>query len=194
MSVVIGVLGGVGSGKSTLARLLGERGLLVLDADAEARAATQRPEVLAAIAQRFGSDLIGADGQLDRARLAERAFADEASTADLNAIVHPAVRQRLIEGLTRAGDRAVVMDVPLLLESPLAGLVTHWVFLEAPEALREARVASRGWQPGERSRRESRQADLRAKRSKADHVLENTGSIEDLGRQVDALLQGIGVT
>lgn len=193
MGVAIGVLGGVGSGKSTLARLLGQRGLLVLDADAEARAATEQPDVLAALAERFGKDLIGADGSLDRPALAERAFSDEASTRDLNAIVHPETSRRLAERLKAAGDRAVVLDVPLLLESSLAGLVTLWVFLETSEELREQRIASRGWPEGERARRESRQIDLQSKRSRADHILENTGSIDDLERQVDALLEGIGV-
>jgi dephospho-CoA kinase len=194
MGVVIGVLGGVGSGKSTLARILASRGLIVLDADAEARAATEQPEILEAIAGRFGADVITVDGALDRQALADRAFADEASTADLNAIVHPEVRARLAGKLERAGDRAVVLDVPLLLESPLADLVTHWVFLDAPEELREQRVGGRGWPAGERARRESRQMDLLSKRSRADHVLVNSGTIKDLERQVDALLEGIGVT
>jgi len=194
MGVVIGVLGGVGSGKSTLARILSSRGLIVLDADAEARAATGQPEILEALAKRFGADVVSVDGQLDRQALADRAFADEASTADLNAIVHPEVRRRLAERLERAKGRAVVLDVPLLLESPLAGLVTHWVFLDAPEELRERRVGRRGWATGERKRRESRQMDLQSKRSRADHVLVNSGTIDDLERQVDALLEGIGVT
>jgi dephospho-CoA kinase len=193
MGVVIGILGGVGSGKSTLARILGERGLIVLDADQEARAATLQPDVLAAIAKRFGADLVSDDGSLDRAALADRAFADQASTEALNDIVHPEVRRRLAEQLAQAGSRAVVLDVPLLLESPLAGLVTIWVYLEAPEQLRDLRVATRGWADGERERRESRQMDLESKRSRADHILENSGTIDDLEAQVDALLLGIGV-
>lgn len=192
MGEVIGLLGGVGSGKSTVAGLLARRGFTVLDADAEARAAAGRPEVLAALARRFGAGILAPDGSLDRARLAAAAFGDPAATADLNAIVHPVVRERLAAALQAAAGRDVVLDVPLLLESPLAERVTRWVFVEAPEEAREARVAGRGWDPGERARREARQADLAAKRARADHVLENRGSLEHLEAQVDALLRQIG--
>jgi dephospho-CoA kinase len=104
------------------------------------------------------------------------------------------VRRRLLAGLAAAGSRPVVLDVPLLIESPLADRVTTWVYLDAPEALRERRVASRRWPAGERSRREAAQAALDVKRRRADYVLENHGTIEDLERQVDALLGQLGVT
>ena len=194
MGPVIGLLGGIGSGKSTVARLLAERGFTVLDADRHAREAVQSPDVLAALVARFGRGILDAGGRLDRAALARAAFADESATADLNALVHPEVRRRLLDELDRAGDRPVVLDVPLLLESPLAARVGTWVFVEASEDRREARIDGRGWPPGERRRRELRQASLEHKRSRADYVLENSGSIEDLGRQVDALLRQIGAT
>jgi dephospho-CoA kinase len=193
MGEVLGLLGGVGSGKSTVARMMERRGLLVLDADAEAREVVRLPEVRAALAARFGPDLFDARGELDRAALATRAFADPSATADLNALVHPRVRERLTARLAAAGGRPVVFDVPLLLESPLAARVTRWVLVASPEELREQRVAGRGWPAGERARREARQADLSAKHARADHVLENHGSIEHLERQVDALLRQIGL-
>jgi len=194
MGLVIGLLGGIGSGKSTVARLLAERGLTVLDADRHAREAVRAPAVLGALVARFGPGILDSSGTLDRAALARTAFADEASTAALNAIVHPEVRRRLMDERAACGDRPVVLDVPLLLESPLASLVGTWVYVEAKEGLREARIATRGWPAGERRRREARQADLQAKRRRADYVLENSGSIDDLGRQVDALLRQIGAT
>jgi len=193
MGEVLGLVGGVGSGKSSVAGLLRARGLLVLDADAEARAVVELPEVCRALAVRFGADVLDARGQLDRGRLAQRAFADPAATADLNALVHPRVRERLLAALEAAGDRPVVLDVPLLLESPLAARVTRWVFVEAPEAAREARVSGRGWPAGERARREGLQADLARKRARAAHVLENDGSLEHLEDQVAALLRQIGL-
>jgi len=194
MGLVIGLLGGIGSGKSTVARLLAERGVTVLDADRHAREVVQAPALLAALVERFGRGILDGGGALDRSALARAAFADEAATADLNALVHPEVRRRLLDELQRCGERPVVLDVPLLLESPLASLVDTWVFVEADERQREARVAERGWAPGERRRREARQADLARKRARADYVLENSGAIEDLGRRVDALLRQIGAT
>lgn len=194
MGLVLGLLGGVASGKSTVAKLLAQRGLTVLDADQEARRAVDVPAVRTALAARFGHDLFDAAGHLDRARLAQRAFADPEATAALNAIVHPEVRRRLLAALDEAGDRPVVLDVPLLLESePLAARVDHWVFVDADPSTRDARAATRRWDAGERARREAHQADLGRKRSRAGHVLENEGSIEDLGRQVDALLASLGI-
>jgi len=193
MGEVLGLLGGVGGGKSTVAGILARRGLRVLDADAEARAVAELPEVRAALAARFGADVLDGAGRLDRARLAARAFASPQATADLNALVHPRVRERLLAALDAAGDAPVVLDVPLLLESPLAARVTSWIFVQAPDGLREARVAGRGWPAGERARREAQQADLATKRSRAGHVLENAGTIEHLERQVDALLRQIGI-
>jgi dephospho-CoA kinase len=193
MGEVLGLLGGVGGGKSTVARLLEQRGLLVLDADAEARAVVELPEVKSALVQRFGPQVLDAAGGLDRAALASRAFADPAATADLNALVHPEVRRRLLAALDAAGPRPVVLDVPLLLESPLASRVTRWVLVDSPESARDERTVQRGWPAGERARREARQPDLALKRSRADHVLENHGSMEHLERQVDALLRQIGL-
>jgi dephospho-CoA kinase len=194
MARVIGLLGGVGSGKSTLAGLLARRGLTVLDADAHAHAVLSLPAVRAALVARFGATVLLPDGSVDRPALARLALAAPGPTADLNAIVHPRVRARLLADLEAAGAATVVLDVPLLLESPLADRVTTWVYLDVPEPLREERLASRGWPEGERERREAAQADLARKRRRADYVLENTGSIEDLERQVDALLTRLGVT
>jgi dephospho-CoA kinase len=188
MGHVIGLLGGVASGKSTVASLLRKAGWLVLDADIVARDVVEQPEVAAALAKRFGNDVLAPDGSLYRAVLARRAFRDSASTEALNAIVHPAVRQQLGAELRSAGDRDVALDVPLLLGSPLAQHVQTWVFIETDEERRDTRSAARDWEPDERARREAQQASLAEKRARADHILENNGTIDDLGAQVDALL------
>lgn len=193
MSKRLGLLGGVAAGKSAVARAMEARGLLRLDADAVAREVVAEPRVLAALSERFGPGILGPDGSLDRAALAAAAFGSEADTAALNALVHPEVRRRLREQVAAAGERPLVLDVPLLLGSPLEDLVDTWIFVSSPEAAREERAAGRGWEPGERARREARQADLAAKRARADHVLENHGTIEDLERSVDTLLQALGL-
>lgn len=193
MSKRLGLLGGVAAGKSAVARAMEARGLLRLDADAVAREVVAEPRVLAALSERFGPGILAPDGSLDRAALAASAFGSEADTAALNALVHPEVRRRLREQVAAAGERPLVLDVPLLLGSPLEDLVDTWIFVSSPEAAREERAAGRGWELGERARREARQADLAAKRARADHVLENHGTIEDLERSVDTLLQALGL-
>ena len=91
-SLVIGLTGSIGSGKSTVSRLFAEKGWYIIDADVLARQAVEPgTAALTAIAERFGNAVLRSDGSLDRAALAERAFATAGATADLNAIVHPAV-------------------------------------------------------------------------------------------------------
>jgi dephospho-CoA kinase len=193
MGLIIGLLGGVASGKSTVARLMAQRGLLHVDADALATEAVQEPSIRRALAAQFGEDIFDETGALNRSLLAKRAFASDSTTKTLNALVHPEVRKRIEQALESAGSRPVVLDAPLLFDSPFAQRVTTWIFLEvAPEA-RDARAAERGWAPDERARRETRQASLANKRASADHVLENNGKIEDLGSRVDALLRQLGV-
>lgn len=193
MTFVLGLLGGVASGKSSVARAFEARGFLRLDADELARKLTDLPEIRSALATRFGAVVLDEQGGLDREALARVAFADAEATADLNAIVHPAVRLSLVQALDRAANRPVVLDVPLLLESPLAARVSRWLFIEMPEELREARAATRGWAPGERARREARQLPLATKRARAHAVLENCGTIQQIGQRVEDLLSEWGL-
>jgi dephospho-CoA kinase len=193
MGLIIGLLGGVASGKSTVARLMAQRGLLHVDADVLASEVVQEPSIRRALAAQFGEDIFGETGTLDRPLLAKRAFASDSATETLNALVHPTVRKRIERALEDAGSRPVVLDAPLLFDSPLAQRVTIWVFLEVDPETRDVRAAERGWAPEERARRETRQASLADKRSSADHVLENNGKIEDLGERVDTLLRQLGV-
>ena len=110
--IVVGLTGGIGAGKSTVSALLAERGAVVVDADAIVRD-VQRPgsPVLAAIAERFGAEVIAADGSLDRAALAAVAFSDPDALSDLNAIVHPAVNAEMGERVRQQLDTDNVVVV-----------------------------------------------------------------------------------
>jgi dephospho-CoA kinase len=143
---VIGLAGPTGAGKSTAARMLAELGCAVLDGDALARELTAPGSpVLARLAARFGEDILCKGGSLDRALLAERAFASEETRRDLNSITHPPLAAL---ALTRAkalqGARAIVLDAAALLESELARACDFVILLTAPEALRLARILKRG--------------------------------------------------
>ncbi|RZA17405.1 MAG: dephospho-CoA kinase [Lysobacteraceae bacterium] len=117
----LGLTGGIGSGKSTVAAMLVEQGAALIDADANARAVTAAGgEAIDAIVKTFGATFVTADGALDRARMRELAFSDPAAKVRLEAIVHPLVGQRSEQQLAQAmaaGHRAVVFDIPLLVES-----------------------------------------------------------------------------
>jgi dephospho-CoA kinase len=187
----VGVTGGIGAGKSTVASLLGARGAVVLDADAFARdAVAPGTPGLASVVQRFGAGVLDADGSLDRRRLGEIVFADDAARRDLEAIVHPDVARRMAEGIRRheAGDRIVVIDSPLLLESGRRDVVDVLVVVVAPEDARVERVVrAQGISPAEVRARMATQMPAEQAATEADAVVPNDGSREQLEHAVDVL-------
>ncbi|WP_034383351.1 dephospho-CoA kinase [Deinococcus sp. YIM 77859] len=191
----LGLTGSIGAGKSTVARLLRARGLTVLDADEVAREVTRDPAVLAEIEAAFPGVL--RDGVLDRAALAAAAFADPARLAVLNAITHPRVRQRMLaleEAAAARGEGWIVQDVPLLLEGGLEGAMDAVLVVDAPLDLRIARVTARSGLTAEEVRaRDARQMPAEEKRKRATFVLDNSGDLADLERQVDAALGALGM-
>lgn len=187
--LVIGLTGGIGSGKSTVSAMLAERGAVVVDADAIVRE-LQQPgtPVFDAMVERFGREIVAADGTLDRAAVADRVFDDPAALADLNAIVHPAVGAEIARRLEELAptDAVVVLDVPLLVESknpyPVAGLLVVDV---DPEVAVRRLVEHRGMREADVRARMARQASREERLARADHVIDNSGTLDDLARQVD---------
>ncbi len=185
--MVIGLLGGIGSGKSAAAALFAELGAEVVDADRLAHEVLRGAEARRRVAVRFGAEVLGPGGEVDRRRLAERVFGDRKALEDLEAIVHPpvveAIRER-IELHRKAAERPrpdlLVLDVPLLAESPLRGECDALVFVDASLAERDSRTAPRGWAPGDLDRREKNQLSIEEKRRLARWVLDNSGPIDRL--------------
>lgn len=188
--VAIGLLGGVASGKSAVARIFAEHGLLVLDADVEARAVTSLPDVLATLAHRFGPGVLRPDGSLDREELGRIVFADAQAREDLEALTHPRIRAALLQQLDAALERgqSVLLDVPLLLEGGLIGRCDVNVFVEASAATRRARARSRGWDASEVERREASQASLDVKRARCRYSIDNNLPLQDVRGQVASIL------
>lgn len=184
----IGLLGGVASGKSTVAAELERLGAVVLDADRLAHEVLAEPAVARAVRARLGEGIEAADGSLDRKKIAALVFADRELKAWLEAQIHPRVREKILAGIAAAGTtgkRAVVLDVPLLAEGPLLALCDTTIFVAAPESVREARAQEeRGWAAGELAKREAHQRDLEEKQRLAKHVIENSGSLEELRTKV----------
>lgn len=186
----VGLSGGIGSGKSTVSRRLVEHGAVVIDADVIAREVVEpgRP-ALAQIADRFGADVLRADGTLDRAALGAVVFADAQARRDLEAITHPAIAERTRELVAAAPDDAVVVhDIPLLVELDRAGDYALTVIVDVPAPVRlERLVRDRGMDEDEAQRRIDAQADDDARRRAADVLLDNTGTVEELHARVDDL-------
>jgi dephospho-CoA kinase len=186
--VRVGLTGGVGSGKSTVAALFAARGAVIVDADAIAREVVEpgTPGFDAVVAK-FGSDVVGPDGSLDRAALAGQVFNDDAKRADLNAIVHPLVGQRMAQVAGAAGDAVVVYDVPLLVENDLAAGFDFVVVVLADEAVRLTRLAERGMPEADARARMAVQATDEQRRAVAAAVIENDGTREQLAARVGAV-------
>jgi dephospho-CoA kinase len=190
---VFGLTGGIGSGKSTVAGLLRDRGVPVVDADALAREAVAAGSAgLAQVVEAFGKDVLDAAGDLDRKRLGALVFDNADDRRRLNAITHPIVRQlsqqRFAE-LDRQGVELAAYDVPLLFEVGLDQVMRPVVVVNASEGTQIHRVVRRdGLSEAEARARIRAQLPLAEKRARADHVLENDGTLEELALQVDALL------
>lgn len=196
----MGVLGGIASGKSAVARrLAGSEGRVVC---ADTLAHEALADLAAQVEAQLGPGLLDASGQVDRAALARRVFDEPAARSQLEGWIHPRVRARILAVLAEAEEQGVpriVLDIPLLLENDAQhGLVArchHLVFVNAPLAERDRRaVERRGWEPGEVQRREATQFPPAEKRERADFVVENSGTLEELDAAVDQVLAEAGLT
>ncbi len=191
----IALTGGIGSGKSTVARMLADRGAVVVDADAIAREIVEPGEpALSDIREAFGSEVITAEGTLDRARLAGIVFADAEALARLNAITHPRIAERSAQLLAAApAGSAVVYDMPLLVEQGEDAL-RGWdaiVVVDCPDDLRLERLVSRGLAPDDAERRLRAQASREQRLAAADIVVDTSGDLAALESAVDGLWRGL---
>jgi dephospho-CoA kinase len=188
----VALTGNIAAGKSTVVDWFRAWGATVIDADALAREA-QAPgsEVLAAIAKRFGADVLASDGTLDRAALRAKVMGDDAALAALNALVHPAVQQRRAE-LHRAardrGDALLVNDIPLLFEVLDPEQFDVVILIDAPPAVRRTRLrALRGLSNDDADRMIAAQMPAERKRARSHHVINNAGTLPELEAKARAL-------
>jgi dephospho-CoA kinase len=188
----IGLTGNIASGKSEVARMLADRGATVIDADLLAREAVE-PETQAFrdIIKRWGKDVLNDDGGLNRAALRRIVFADQSELDALNRIVHPLVtrlRDREIAQARDRGDPIVICVIPLLFERNIVDEFDAIVLVDAPRPLRlERMVATRGMEATEAMNMIASQMPAELKRARADYVIENNDSLQDLERDVNAL-------
>lgn len=194
---LVALTGGIGAGKSAVSQRLAARGAVIIDADAIARE-LQVPgaPLLDELAARFGADIILEDGSLDRAGLAAVAFRDDESVAALNAIMHPAVRREIRRRIDAEHDtdNVVVLDTPLMTPTVVAGLVFAAVIVvDLPiEIAVERLVAQRGMTPQDALARIGKQISREERVATADRVIDNSGDVASLDRQLDDLWAWVG--
>ncbi|HVR87983.1 MAG TPA: dephospho-CoA kinase [Candidatus Limnocylindria bacterium] len=185
---VVGLTGPIGAGKSTAAAILRELGARVLDADALAKDEQSRGTVgYTAIMQQFGTEVLGADGEVDRAKLAAIVFADPRRLAQLERILHPRVIARILEARQMLLDEQVlVVEAIKLIETALRSVCDRvWVVVATPELL-TARLAARGMTAEGVAARLARQASDPEFRAAADVIIENDGDRDALRAAVAA--------
>jgi len=187
--MMIGLTGNIASGKSTVAHLFAARGATIIDADALSRRAVEPgTPALRSIVARWGTGVLSPDGSLDRAALRHVVFDRPDELEALNAIVHPEVGRLRDEEIAEAsarGDRVVVCDIPLLFERRLADSFTRIVLVDAPRPIRlERLMRDRGLSQEEAVQMIAAQMPAELKRARADFVIENAGTREQLADRV----------
>jgi dephospho-CoA kinase len=193
---LIGLTGNIASGKTVVADLLRQKGATLIDADNLSREAVKPgTPALETITSRWGKEVLDAQGNLDRAALRRIVFTDQGQLDELNAIIHPEIarlRDTAIEEARKRGDKIVVCVIPLLFERKLADNYDTIVLVDAPRELRMERlVETRGLDEAEAMNMIASQMPAELKRARADYVIENTGSKDDLKRDVDALWESL---
>ena len=191
MMLVIGVTGGIGSGKSAVTRCFEQRGITVVDADVVSRVVVEpgRP-ALTAIAQHFGADIIQTDGTLDRAALRVHVFADETERLWLERLTHPLIGQEILDQISASRSPYTILSSPLLLDTTQKALVDCVVVVDVPEQLQLQRTVQRDNNDEAQVKRiMAAQMARKDRLALADIVIENTGSLELLDSEVEALHQ-----
>jgi dephospho-CoA kinase len=186
----VGLTGGIGAGKSEVSRRLARYGAVVVDADAIAREVVEPgTDGLAEVVAAFGREVLLPDGGLDRARLGDVVFGDPEARRRLNAIVHPRVGQRMAELDQAAGpDAIVVHDVPLIAENGRSDAYDVVVVVDAPPRTQIERLTrSRDMTREQAQARMAAQASREQRLAIADIVIDNSGSLAELDRQVGDL-------
>ena len=193
--LIIGLTGGIGSGKSTVSEYLSKNmGLTIIDADQIARDVT-RPgqETLLKLREAFGSEIINDDGTLDRRKLAGIAFQSDEKKKLLENITHSAIREEINCRLRTSAakhENAVVLDVPLLMESGIDGLCdTVWVVTTAKDVRIERISARDGITKEEINARINAQISDRERFARADEIIDNSGDKEALYREIERLIK-----
>jgi len=193
---LLGLTGGIGMGKSTAARLLTERGVSVIDTDDLARQIVEpgRP-ALAEIKQTFGPNLLSADGQLRRDELARKVFADPAALRQLEAILHPRIRelwQAEVKIWREQGRATGVVIIPLLFETDAQSAFDAIVCLACSAATQHERLQQRGWNDEQTQQRLASQWPVEKKIAQSDYVIWTDATMETHAAQIDRILTARG--
>ena len=187
----VGLTGGIGAGKSTVADLFSQKGAVVIRSDELARQVIE-PQTpgFQQVIDRFGKDLLNAEGYIDRAKLAQIVFKDDAALKDLENIIHPLVRSKTNQIIDQhTSETIIVNEIPLLLEKKMESLFDFLVIVISSEKNRLERLAHRGLTAEQATARMAKQVSDEQRKAAADFLLVNDGNLDQLEADVEKIWQ-----
>lgn len=194
---VIGILGGIGSGKSSVVREIDDIDLLIIDADEIGHVVLQDEKIQNRLQAAFGPSIMNGN-QVNRRKLGELVFAPHLNATEnrtqLNSIVHPAIRTRIHELIQYGKESAeiVILDASLLLDGNWDQHCDALIFVDANLEIRQSRVQkNRGWEADELPQREKTQVDITTKRTRADYIVDNNGTLKEAVKQMRDILKAL---
>lgn len=198
MSLIIGLTGGIASGKSTVSKMLVDLGIPVIDADIEARLAVEQGETAYNdIVRYFGQEILSPNGNINREKLGSIVFHDEEKRKALNSFVHPAVRARMlarVEDAKKTGEKAIVLDIPLLIEGNLQYMADKILLVYVNEETQLQRLMERNqFSEEEALARMNSQMSIDEKIKHADKIIDNNGTIAETKQQLMQILAEWGI-
>lgn len=195
---VIGLIGAIGAGKSSAARCFATRGGFVIDGDALGHEALRQHQVVTNLVARWGDRILRNDGTLDRRAIGKIVFANSNERNALEELVFPYIGERckleIARGQNQPTAKFVVLDAAVMLEAGWNNQVDRIVYVDAPREVRLTRLAARsGWTDADLTAREAAQLPNDLKKARADAVIVNIASLDELQAQVDRLLREWGM-
>jgi dephospho-CoA kinase len=192
--MIIGLTGGIASGKSTVSGMLQNLGAVIIDADKIAREVVKPHQpTWFEIRERFGEDIFYEDGQLNREKLGAIIFNDGQARTDLNSIIHPAIREKMLQQKEKALEQEIeiiVLDIPLLFESELEHMVEKVLVVYVPEEIQKNRLILRDQVSEEIAlQKMSSQLSIEQKKDKGHAYIDNSGSLDETRKQLEQVIQ-----
>ena len=187
----VGLTGGIGAGKSTVADLFSQKGAVVIRSDELARQVIE-PQTpgFQQVIDRFGKDFVNSEGYIDRAKLAQIVFHDDAALKDLENIVHPLVRSKTNQIIDQhTSETIIVNEIPLLLEKNMESLFDFLVIVISSEKNRLERLAQRGLTTEQATARMFKQVSDDERKAAADFLIVNDGNLDQLEADVEKIWQ-----
>ena len=187
----VGLTGGIGAGKSTVADLFSQKGAVVIRSDELARQVIE-PQTpgFQQVIDRFGKEFVNSEGYIDRAKLAQTVFQDDAALKDLENIVHPLVRSKTNQIIDQhTSETIIVNEIPLLLEKKMESLFDFLVIVISSEKNRLERLSQRGLTAEQASARMSKQVSDDERKAAADFLIVNDGNLDQLEVDVEKIWQ-----